>query len=198
MIHGRHDLARQPDARGDREAPAARRSVDDGGSRGIPDRASEGVPARPRPASAGAQRPGPTSRSRSAISASASPPGRSPVSAAARATSTLTASRTGLAARRLLKRRGVRLGDPFELVLALGEGAGGRAHGRAPSRDRARGRSSASASACDLLAADRDLHRDLVRQLREPADVADHERPAEAQRPDDARPRSRPSSGSGG
>ena len=87
--------------------------------------------------------------------------------------------------RGLLERSGVEAGDAVEVVLALHVRLRGGAHprgrlriGQPLERRRQRG---------DLLvAADGHLQRHLVRQLGEPADVADDERLPERQRPDRA------------
>ena len=90
----------------------------------------------------------------------------------------------GARPRRLLERGGVLLGDVLEVVLGADVGERGLAHARGdaglgepPHRRGQR---------LDLSLADRHLQRDVVGQLREPADVADDERLAERERADRA------------
>ena len=91
----------------------------------------------------------------------------------------------GLAARRLLDRRGVELGDALEVVLAPGQLGRGGAH-RAPCVLVAGEQLERGVQRLDLARVDRHLERDLVRQLGEPADVADDERLPERELADDA------------
>src|SRR4051794_11181094 len=88
------------------------------------------------------------------------------------------------AAGRLLEGRDVRLGNAVELVLALRESTPAIAHTHA--QVGIAGEQLERVSDGGYLAfADRNLDGGFVRQLSEPADVADHERPAQSQRPHD-------------
>src|SRR5262249_54428089 len=88
-----------------------------------------------------------------------------------------------IAARSLLERGRVEVGDSVEAVLPLGERPRGLGHGgpgalvRGPQLERCRGRPG-------LMLADRHLEGRLVRQLAEPAYVRDDEWLAERERPD--------------
>src|SRR5947208_309442 len=90
----------------------------------------------------------------------------------------------GCAPGRLLEGPYIRLGDPLELVLALHQSARGVAHACAQLRitdehlQRVR-------DGGYLALADGNLDGCFVRQLSEPTEVADYERPAQAQRPND-------------
>ena len=82
---------------------------------------------------------------------------------------------------RLLERLGVGVRDSAEVVVLLGEGAGCGTHPGSELGIPCQTRQVAGEN-LDLVVADGNLQRDLVRQLREPADVADDLRAAGFQR----------------
>ena len=93
------------------------------------------------------------------------------------------------AAGRLLQRGGVQLRGTAEVVLARDVRPHGRAHPRPEIAVAAEALERAGERVDLLLAAHRHLQRNVVRQLREPADVADDDRRPERQRAERARRR---------
>ena len=117
-----------------------------------------------------------------------------PTSAAASAIRQSTASATASPPAASSSAAHVGGGDAVQVVLARDVGAGGRAE-RVPVVG---GELERAGDRRHLVLVDRDLQRDAVRQLGEPADVGHEHRLAERERRGSPRPRSRPSSASAG
>ena len=132
---------------------------------------------------AAAHPPRSTSASLAAIARASSDSGAIPTAAAASLTSRSTASLDRTPADGLLERRDVPLGDEVDVVLSARELARGLAHREPDIRPRPE-QLERRHERGDLAVVDRHLQRHVVRQLREPADVADDQRLAERERTD--------------